>query len=92
MNKGRWTYLIIILINLMMMCLPSSTSFFRLVIQDIQKNTWLMWLPDIIAVLSLLAGYFVLKLFYKERSGYIKNYPYLGLVILLAWTALTQIK
>ncbi|MCH4888042.1 hypothetical protein EZV73_10680 [Acidaminobacter sp. JC074] len=92
MSKGRWIYLSVALFNLLMMCMPTSTSLFSLVLQDIESGTWKIWLPDLLAMLSILIGYIGLKVFYKDSSRYIKQYPYLALIIALVWTGLIQVK
>lgn len=91
MNKARWIYLSVLLVNLFLLALPTSTSLLSLSIESARTLQW-AWLVDFIAIIITLAGYFVLRLFYKKHAGYVKNYPYFVMVIALIWTIVIQVK
>ncbi len=92
MNKGRWIYLSIILINVVLVLLPTATSLFQMSLGTLEETNWLYWIPDILGVVSVIIGYMVIKLFYKKHASYVKHYPYLALAVAMIWTVAVQIK
>lgn len=92
MNKGRWIYLMVIIVNFILMLLPSGTALFERALSSMNNFDWVTGIPDILALVSVLFGYIGLRLFYKRSSKYIKNYPYVILLVALLWTVAIQVK
>ena len=91
-EKGQIIYSAVFLVVVILLLFPTSTSFFNMAVNDLTDTNWSMWLPDLLALLTVLVGYLVLKLFYKKRSMYRKLYPVLAFVIGLMWTIVVQLK
>ena len=91
-EKGQIIYSVVLLVVVILLLFPTSTSFFNMAVYDLTDTNWSMWLPDLLALLTVLVGYLLLKMLYKKRSKYRKWYPILALVIGLLWTIVVQIK
>ena len=91
-EKGQIIYSVVILVVVILLLFPTSTSFFNMEVNDLTDTNWNMWLPDLLGLLTVLVGYLLVKMFYKKRSKYRKWYPLLALAIGLLWTIVIQIK
>ena len=91
-EKGQIIYSVVLLVVVILLLFPTSTSFFNMAVYDLTDTNWSMWLPDLLALLTVLVGYLLLKMFYKKRSKYRKWYPMLAFLIGLLWTIVIQIK
>lgn len=93
-KKGKLIYIILSMLFVGLLFVPSSLSIFKLPIKEIvnSSNSFLYFLPDIVAVCLLLFGYVALRQFYKKHSIYIKLYPIYVLVIFMLWTIAIRFK
>jgi len=91
-KKGQIIYGLVILFVVVLLLLPTSTSFFNMTITDLDSLDWTLWLPDILALVTIGLGYLSLLVFYKKQSKYRKRYPILVLLIGILWTVVIQVK
>lgn len=92
LEKGQIIYSAVLALVVLLLLLPSSTSFFNMTINELSISEWDMWLPDLLGLMTILVGYIVLAIFYKKHSRYRKRYPFLVLLIGLLWTIAIQLR
>jgi glucose uptake protein GlcU len=91
-EKGQIIYGVVLLVILILLMFPTSTSFFSMAINDLSLSAWDTWLPDLLGLITIGLGYFALTLFYKKKSKYRKRYPFLAFIIGLIWTITIQVR
>ncbi len=93
LNKGKIIYLFLTVLLVALMLLPNATSLIRMEFSTLHRiEDYTQLIPDILSLLILFIGYFILKLIYKRHVVYIKIYPVYVLSIILFWTVMVQVR
>ncbi len=93
LDKGKKIYIIVSALSLLILLHPNSLLIIKTPLNELFTNKFVFvrYIPDVLSIVVLIIGYILLKVFYNNRSKYIKRYPIFILSIFSLWTCIIQI-